>query len=158
MSDKYVWLLKQDIVYKDYQEKGWHTILSVRTFSNDVYYCYSSNKHFVSEVEKNKLLTPICVINKEYKDCMIIFEEDENYGFIWNGKRCFGLERSFIDEFIDSKMKFSKRNEIVKINSASQTVIDTEIQVRSSMGLYYIMAISASLVVGLFIGVYLWLF
>lgn len=158
MRDKYVWLKKEDGAYKKYQEKSWHTVLSVRTITNNVYYCYSNNKHFVTDEEKTKLLSPICVINKEYKDCMILFEDDSSDGFIWKGERCFRTGPAIINEFINSKMDFTKNNEIIKIKSASQLVTDAEIQVRSSMALLVVSIISISLVIVLFILVYLWLF
>lgn len=158
MSEQYVWLQKDDTAYKEYKEKGWHTVLSVRTFTNNVYYCYSRNNHFVNEEQRNKLLAPICIINKQYNDCMILFEDKCEYGFIWKGKRCFQLDIKIINELIESKMNFSENNKIIKIKSANQLVIDTEIQVRSSTSLYYVLSASIFIVLTFSIGAYLWLF
>lgn len=158
MIDQYVWLLKGDNIFKDYQEKNWHTVLSVRTISNDTYYCYTNNKHFVNDEEKNILLTPICINNKSYHDCIITFDENDNEAFFWKGKRCFKLERSLANDFITSKIDYSKNIKIINVKSISQIVSDNKIQVRSSASLIYIMIFSIALIFFLSVGMYLWLF
>lgn len=158
MSNEYVWLSKGDDAYKEYKNKGWHTILSVRTKNNESYFCYAKNKHFVTEEEQNKLLVPVCVINLEYYDCIITFDEDKDDGFIWKDRRCFHVERHFIDQITNSKMGFFKGDEAVKIESISQTVMDSEIKVKSSMLQYYIFAVFISILLALAMGMYIWLF
>lgn len=158
MSNEYVWLPKGDSAYNEYKSKGWNTILSVRTESNEIYFCYSRKKHFVTEENKNKLLTPICIINKEYNDCLIIFEEYDREGFIWKDNRCFEVDRDLIDQITESKMGFFNGDEAIKIESILMTVTESEIKVRSSMLQYYLFAVIISILIALSMGMYVWLF
>ncbi len=157
MSNEYVWLPKEDSVYKEYKEKGWHTVLSVKTISNNIYFCYSNTQHFVSEEASNKLLVPICIINEEYKNCIITFDEDHNDGFIWKDNKCFSISREMIDQIVNSKMFFFKDDPVIKVESISQLVSDAEIKVKSSMLQYYLLTFAIIFLSSISFGIYLWL-
>ena len=158
MSNEYVWLPKEDSVYKEYKEKGWNTVLSVKTISNNVYFCYSNTQHFVSDETSNKLLVPICIINEKYKNCIIIFDEDHSDGFIWKDNKCFSLSRTIIDKIINSRMVFFKEDTVIKVESISQLVSDAEIKVKSSMLQYYLLSFAVIFLSSISFGIYVWLF
>lgn len=156
MLDEFVWLIKGDDSYRNYLAKKWRTVISVKMKNGDVYFCLSKNKQFVTDEEKTKLLTPICVNNDEYKDCLVVLDEDEQAGFVWSQKRCFCISRKMIDDFSKSELSFFSGRK-VNIKSASKLVSENAIVVKYS-SFVTIVLLNLFAVLLFAAGVYVWLF
>ncbi len=132
MSEEYVWLLKGDNAYKQYKAKGWNTIISIMTELEEVYFCLAKNKQFVTEEEKIKLVAPVCLNNTEYKDYIVSFEQDSDFGFIWKDKRCFSVSNQMISDLLNSSMHFYN-DELHKVIESPQALFnENNVKVKSS--------------------------
>ena len=155
METEYVWLLKGDNAYKNYISKDWKTIISVKVESGEVYYCLSNGKQFISEEEKVRLIAPICVVNSEYKDCLVIVSGNTNQNFMWKNKRCFSLSDMIVDEFIESTLNFFNGN-VVRVSSAAQLASENNILVKSS-SIVPVIILTVFFLIFIVFGLYLWL-
>lgn len=155
MFDEYIWLLKGDGAYKNYINKGWKTIISVKVESRDIYYCLASNKQFISEEEKISLLAPICIINKDYKDCLILINDENKLCFLWKDKRCFTVSESMFGYFSESSLPYFDGN-LIQVSSAAQLVSENSILVKSS-SIVPVILLVISFIIIITIGLYVWL-
>lgn len=158
MAEDYVWLPKNDNLVKEYEEQNWNVVLIAKILSNETYYCFSKDKHFLTDDLRHRLLTPMCIVNKEYRDCLVLFKDNPDFGFVWQNKKCFSLDSSLLTSISSSSMTFYRDDEKVVVKNVSKLIENTKIDVKSAMSLLPILLGLITLIIIVVIGLYLWLF
>ena len=96
------------------------------------------------------------MINNEYKDCVVIVNDtQEDMNFIWKNKRCFSIQSSLINDFLESTLGFFNGN-VIRVASALQLASENSILVKSS-SIYPVVIIAFCFITLIAFGMYVWL-
>ncbi len=158
MSDEFVWLPKSDSLVKDYEAQNWNVVLIAQIFSNETYYCLSKDMHFINDELRNKLLTPLCVVKDEYRDCLVLFKKNPEFSFIWQNKKCFSINEELSEGMMKSPMGYFREKDKIVVKNVEKLIEGTKIHVKSAMTLLPLLMILITLIILVVAGLYLWLF
>ncbi len=158
MSTEYVWIPKNDALRKEYQSNKWYNVLIANLNKQDTFYCMGSRRELIDTALQTKLVAPLCAVDNDYRNCLVILSDSEQFGFIWQDRRCFSLKSSLIEDLSKPSMSFYRPDDVIKIISEKELISQTEISVRRIIPLLPVLNTLIALIILVTTGFSIWLF